>query len=133
MSVEEERAFLRQTASAPTSLYLIAEVAGEIAGTLTFSAGERPRLQHAGEFGMTALRKYWNIWIGSQMLAYLIEWVRQSGTIRKINLRVRVDNLPAIYLYEKYGFLQEGRLTREFSLRGQFVDVYAMGLQLDPN
>jgi RimJ/RimL family protein N-acetyltransferase len=132
LNVEEERAFLQHTASVPMTLFLIAEVAGEIAGTLTFSAGKRPRLQHAGEFGMTVLRKYWNLGIGSQMLAYLIEWARQSGAIRKINLRVRVDNLPAIHLYGKHGFVQEGRLTREFSLHGQFVDVYMMGLQLDP-
>jgi RimJ/RimL family protein N-acetyltransferase len=132
LSVEEERAFLQQNAEAPSNFYLVAEAAGEIAGTLTFSTGKRPRLQHAGEFGMTVLRKYWNLGIGSHMLASLIEWARQSGTIRKINLRVRVDNLPAIHLYEKYGFVQEGRLTREFYLHGQFVDVYIMGLQLDP-
>src|SRR3984893_15094036 len=132
LSVEEERAFLRQTGESPTNLYLIAETAGEIAGTLSFDAGKRPRLQHAGEFGMTVLRKYWNLGIGSRMLAYLIDWARQTGTIRKINLRVRVDNLPAIHLYEKYGFVQEGRLTREFYLHGQFVDAYIMGLQLNP-
>jgi RimJ/RimL family protein N-acetyltransferase len=132
LSVEEERAFLRQTTESPTSLYVIAEIAGEIAGTLSFNAGKRPRLQHAGEFGMTVLRRYWNLGIGSRMLAYLIDWARETGTIRKINLRVRVDNLPAIHLYEKYGFVQEGRLTREFYLHGQFVDVYIMGLQLDP-
>jgi len=45
---------------------------------------------------------------------------------------VRVGNLPAIHLYEKYGLVQEGRVTREFYLRGQFVDVSMMGLQLDP-
>jgi RimJ/RimL family protein N-acetyltransferase len=132
LSAEEERAFLQKTAEAPTSLYVVAEIAGEIVGTLTFSAGKRPRLRHAGEFGTTVLRKYWNLGIGSHMLAYLIDWARQTGTIRKINLRVRVDNLPAIHLYEKYGFVQEGRLTREFYLHGQFIDVYMMGLQLDP-
>ncbi len=132
MSVEEERAFLQKSAESPTSLYLIAEIGGEIAGTLTFNAGKRPRIQHAGEFGTTVLRKYWNLGIGNHLLAYLITWARQSGTIRKINLRVRVDNLPAIHLYEKYGFVQEGRITREFYLHGQFVDAYIMGLQLDP-
>lgn len=132
LSVEEERAFLQQGAHSPTSLYLIAEVAGEIAGTLTFSTGKRPRMRHAGEFGMTVQRKYWNQGIGSRMLAYLIEWARQTGTIRKINLRVRVDNLPAIHLYEKFGFVQEGRNTREFYLHEQFVDAFLMGLQLDP-
>ena len=81
---------------------------------------------------MTVLRKYWNLGIGSRMLAYLLDWARETATIRKINLRVRVDNLPAIHLYEKYGFVQDGRLTREFYLHGQFVDAYIMGLQLDP-
>ncbi len=132
LSVEEERKFLQQTAESPTSLYVIAEIAGEIAGTLSFSTGKRLRLQHSGEFGMTVLRRYWNLGIGSRMLAYLIDWARQTSTIRKINLHVRVDNLPAIHLYEKYGFVQEGRLTREFYLHEQFVDVYMMGLQLDP-
>jgi RimJ/RimL family protein N-acetyltransferase len=132
MSVEEERAFLLVNAESPNSLYLIAEIAGEIAGTLTFSVGKRPRLQHAGEFGTSVLRTYWNRGIGSYMLAYLINWAKQNGTIRKINLRVRVDNLPAIHLYEKYGFVQEGRLSREFYLHGQFVDTFIMGLQLDP-
>ncbi|HLI90014.1 MAG TPA: GNAT family N-acetyltransferase [Ktedonobacteraceae bacterium] len=133
MSVEEERAFLLQTAALPTSLYLIAEIAGEIAGVLTFSAGRRPRLRHAGEFGMSVLRKYWNLGIGSHLLAYLIDWARQTNTIRKINLLVRVDNLPAIHLYEKYGFVREGRITRELYVNGQFVDTYLMGLQIDPS
>ena len=45
---------------------------------------------------------------------------------------MRVDNLAAIHLYEKYVFIQEGRLTREFYLLGQFVDVSMLGSQLDP-
>lgn len=132
MSVEQEREFLQQVVQSPTSLYMIAEIGGEIAGTLNFNAGKRPRVRHAGEFGISVLRKYWKLGVGSCMLAYLIDWARQSGTIRKINLRVRVDNLPAIHLYEKYGFVLEGRITREFFLHGQFVDAYVMGLQLDP-
>ena len=65
------------------------------------------------------------------MLAYLLVWARHTHIIRKINLRMRVDNLSAIHLYEKYGFVREGRRTREFYLHGQFVDVFLMGLQLD--
>ncbi|GCE21231.1 GNAT family N-acetyltransferase [Dictyobacter kobayashii] len=133
MSVEEERAFLRQVAMTPTSLYLIAEIDGEIAGTLTFSTGKRPRIQHAGEFGISILRKYWNLGIGSQLLAYLIAWAGRTTIIRKINLRVRVDNLAAIHLYEKFGFAHEGRISREFHIRGQFIDAYHMGLALDPS
>ncbi|GHO89230.1 GNAT family N-acetyltransferase [Dictyobacter formicarum] len=132
MTVEEERAFLQQVATIPTSLYLVAEVAGEIAGTLTFSTGKRSRIRHAGEFGVSVLRKYWNLGIGRHLLTYLISWARQTRIIRKINLRVRVDNLAAIHLYEKAGFVQEGRISREFYLHDQFIDVYHMGLEIDP-
>lgn len=132
ISLEQERVFLQQAHDLPTSLYLLAEMEGEIVGTLIFSTETRPRVQHGGEFGMSVLRKYWNLGIGGRMLAYLIDWARQTPSIRKINLRVRVDNLSAIHLYEKYGFLREGRRTREFYLQGQFVDVFLMGLHLDP-
>jgi RimJ/RimL family protein N-acetyltransferase len=132
ISLEQERVVLQRALDTPTRLYLLAEIEGEIVGILTFSADKRPRIHHSGEFGMSVLRKYWNLGIGGRMLAYLIEWARQTHVIRKINLRVRVDNLSAIHLYEKYGFVREGRLTREFYLHGQFVDVFLMGLQLDP-
>lgn len=132
IGLEQERVFLLHLLELPTSLYLLAELEGEIVGTLTFDAEKRPRVQHGGEFGMSVLRKHWNQGIGSRMLAYLVEWARQTHVIRKINLRVRVDNLSAIHLYEKYGFVREGRRTREFYLHGQFVDVFLMGLQLDP-
>jgi RimJ/RimL family protein N-acetyltransferase len=132
LSVEDERKFLQQSAESSNSLYLIAEIDGEIAGTLSFNVGRRSRLKHAGTFGTSVLRKYWNLGIGGHMLAYLIDWAKQNGTIRKINLHVRVDNLPAIHLYEKYGFVREGRQTRELYLHGQFVDVYLMGLHIDP-
>jgi len=133
ISLEQERVFLQQAAEALTSLYLLAEIEGEIVGVLTFSAEKRPRVQHGGEFGMSVLRKYWNLGIGGQMLASLIAWARQTRIIRKINLRVHVDNLSAIHLYEKYGFVREGRRTREFYLHGQFIDVFLMGLPLDPD
>lgn len=132
ISVEQERVFLQQALETPTSLYLLAEIADEIVGVLTFNTEKRPRVQHGGEFGMSVLRAYWGQGIGSQMLAYLLAWARHTSLIRKINLRVRVDNLAAIHLYEKYGFVREGRRTREFYLHGQFVDVFLMGLQLDP-
>lgn len=133
ISLEQERGILQQMAHAVTSLYLLAEIEGEIVGTLTFSTEKRPRLQHGGEFGMSVLQKYWHLGIGAQMLTTFIAWARQTHLIRKINLRVRVDNFPAIHLYEKHGFVREGRRTREIYLHGQFIDVLLMGLPIDPS
>lgn len=132
MTVEQEREFLQASAASSTSLYLVAEIDGELAGTLNFQAGNRPRMRHVGEFGMSVLKKYWNLGIGSRLLAYLIEWARATNVIRKIDLLVRTDNFPAIHLYEKFGFVREGCMTRHLFIRGEFVDCYVMGLQIDP-
>ncbi len=132
MTVEQEREFLQASAASFTSLFLVAEIGGEIAGNLGFRGGDRPRLRHAGEFGISVLKKYWNLGIGGHLLAYLINWARTTGVIRKIDLLVRTDNLPAIHLYEKWGFVHEGCITRHMYMRGEFVDCYAMGLAIDP-
>src|ERR1022692_2680473 len=48
LSVQEEREILQQHAEKLTSIYLIAEISGEIAGVLTFNTGKRSRFQHGG-------------------------------------------------------------------------------------
>jgi RimJ/RimL family protein N-acetyltransferase len=132
MTVEGEQDFLQAVAASPTSLSLLAEVEGALAGNLTFSTGKRPRIRHTGEFGISVARDYWGLGIGGYLLRYLINWARAGGMVRKINLHVRADNLAAMHLYEKHGFVQEGRVTREFYLHGTFHDVCVMGLQIDP-
>ncbi len=131
-TVEEERQYFRQFAQSETRLALVAEIAGEVVGTLNFSSGARPRIQHVGDFGIMVARKYWNAGVGSQLLKYLTDWARQTSIIRKINLHVRVDNLPAIHLYERFGFVHEGRVTRELYLHGEFIDGYIMSQHIDP-
>src|SRR5438045_2292374 len=93
ISLEQEQVFLQQAQDLPTNLYLLAEIEGEIVGTLTFSAEKRPRVQHGGEFGMSVLRKYWNLGLGGRMLAYLIDGPGKPTVIRKLTLRVRLVNL----------------------------------------
>lgn len=132
LTVEREREILQTSLESPTNLVLLAEIAGEIAGSLNFHSGERQRTRHAGEIGLLVLRKYWGLGIGGYLLASLIAWARGTGVIRKIDLHVRVDNLAAIHLYEKYGFVREGRISRELFVHGEFIDLYAMGLLIDP-
>jgi RimJ/RimL family protein N-acetyltransferase len=52
--------------------------------------------------------------------------------IRKINLRVRADNAGAIRLYERMGWVHEGRTTRDTLIDGRFNDCLLMGREVDP-
>ena len=65
------------------------------------------------------------------MLDAAIAWAKDAQIIKKINLRVRTDNKRAISLYEKKGFLREGRIRKEIFIDGKYYDHYWMSLELD--
>lgn len=132
ITLEQEKSILADFQQALNQLYLIGEVNKEIVGNLTFRGGPRPRVAHAGEFGISVLKNYWGLGIGKYLMEYLIEWAREVGVVRKINLRVKEDNEGAIQLYKKIGFEEEGRITRDFYIDGRYYDSIAMGLRIDP-
>ena len=130
LSQAQEEAFLRKVATSSSEFYIVGLVNGSIVSSLTFSAGERPRERHRGEFGISVRKQYWGLGIASLMLDRLLDWARSTQTISKINLRVRVDNERAIRLYERKGFVREGRISREAYIGGQYFSDYFMGLEL---
>lgn len=130
-SVEQEENFIEDILVADNVLFIIAEVNGKVLGVLNFSGGIRERTAHVGEFGVSVLKESWGKGIGEQLIKYLISWSKDSGVIRKINLRVRSDNARAIHLYKKLGFLEEGIIKRDFLINGEFYDSIMMGLLID--
>jgi RimJ/RimL family protein N-acetyltransferase len=132
ISEEEEREYLTRVAASDNSLAIVAVVGDEIVGSLTFDGGRRPRMRHAGEFGISVLQAYAGQGVGKALLEYLIGWAERGGVVRKINLKVRADNAPAIRLYERMGWVHEGRTTRDTLIDGEFNDCLLMGREVDP-
>ena len=128
LTVAEEATFLRTCHTTENQVYLLGLIADTIVASLHFSGGRRARVQHSGEFGMSVRRANWGCGIGACMLDALIEWARNSSMIRKVNLRVRTDNLRAIRLYTRKGFQVEGTLHQEIFLHGTSFDHSWMGL-----
>lgn len=126
----EEAEYLESCRAAEGVLYLLALIDGEIVGTLNFASGRRRRVRHTGELGMSVRSPWWRQGIGSLLLDALLEWAREGGMVRKINLRVRTDNARAIALYEQRGFAHEGTISREIQIGGRFYDHHCMGLAL---
>jgi RimJ/RimL family protein N-acetyltransferase len=131
MSLEEEEKFIESVLKKENHLFIVAEVNDEIVGTLSFAAGSRKRVAHVGEFGMSVVKEYWAKGIGTKLITYLLTWSKDSGNIKKINLRVRSDNERAIGLYKKMGFEEEGLRKRELFINDQFYDTLLMGLCID--
>lgn len=127
ISEADEAEFLAKLRAADNQLYLVAELGGELVGTLHLTAGQRPRVRHSGELGMSVRKPYWGLGIGSRLLEVLISWATGTGVITKLNLRVRADNQRAIALYRRAGFIEEGRLSRELFINGCYYDLIWMG------
>lgn len=132
ITLEKEKELIDSIACSDNQLMLTAYLEDRLVGFLNFSAGSRPRIKHAGEFGVSVLKEYWGLGIGTALVEQLIDRARQTRIIRKINLRVRNDNHGAIRMYQKLGFNREGVRSREFLLDGHFYDVLCMGLMIDP-
>lgn len=130
-NIKREESNIESINTKKNSLMALALTDDEIAGLIVFRGGERNRIRHVGEVGITVRKSCWGLGIGGFLIGFLIEWAKETKTIRKINLRVRSDNENAIRLYKKYGFGEEGILTRDFFIDGKFYDSISMGLPID--
>jgi len=126
----QEEVHLRRVREALDQLYIIGTIDAAIVALLSFTPGHRARVRHSGEFAISVGQSYWGRGVGGLMLDALLEWARAVGTVRKIALRVRTDNLRGIALYRRKGFVTEGTLRGEICVRGEYFDLLYMGLQL---
>lgn len=126
-SLEQEICWIQKIMSHPQKLLLVAEHAESLVGMIDFQIGERKRLAHRGVFGLSVLPEWRGKGIGAALLGALIAWAEHTPGIEKICLTVRADNLPAIALYKKLGFVEEGRRVKEIKLaEGVYVDDVLM-------
>lgn len=129
LSLEQERSYLQQIID-HDGIYLVAEAEGQIIGLATCQESSRSRTAHRGELSICIRRSWWHRGVGSTLMERLLEQASQKG-LRKIDLEVREDNVHALRLYEKFGFLREGIHRRMFCDGDRFVDGLYMGRFLD--
>ncbi|MBP1772140.1 MAG: putative acetyltransferase [Holophagaceae bacterium] len=103
---------------------------GRVVGWCDIFPRWAPAVRHCGILGMGVLPAYRGRGIGRQLLAACIAKAFSQG-ITRIELEVRADNQRAIRLYERMGFVQEGRLRQAFRLDGASFDALLMSLLLD--
>lgn len=90
----------------------------------------RPNRFGFGVVGMAVAREWRGRGVGSGLLATAIEWSRQQK-LHKLVLDVFPHNAPAIALYRKFGFIQEGHRVKQYRrANGELWDSLDMGLLL---
>lgn len=87
---------------------------------------DNPRQSHRGSLGMGLLPEFRGQGIGSQLLKAVLDQAKKFG-LEKIELNVYSSNAPAIALYKKLGFEQEGLIKKYRRLDGEYFDCLIMG------
>ena len=80
------------------------------------------------EYGIFVNKEYQGRNIAYRASNILIKYVFSNLNIRKIYLYVFAANEPAIKLYKKLGFIEEGILKEEIFKNGEYRDVIRMAI-----
>jgi putative acetyltransferase len=108
------------------SFPLVACVGNDVVGQLTLSVYMNPRTRHSGHFGIAVRDDWQGRGVGAALMEACLDLADNWLNLSRLDLRVYVDNAPAIALYEKFGFEKEGT-HRRFAYRGgAYVDAYVM-------
>jgi RimJ/RimL family protein N-acetyltransferase len=126
LTVEQERQVLAEYAATPNAVFLVAEADGAIVGELNCKGSPRQALRHAVTLGISVRQEWRGQGVGSQLMAAAVAWAQQTGIVRRIELYVYARNAAAIHLYEKFGFVVEGRRRHAIFQRGAYLDDLIM-------
>ena len=126
-SVEKERGWVIDHLDHPAQIALMAEASGQVIGSLSFESGPYRRISHRGTLGIAVVHQWRGQGVGTALLRTLIDWAMANPLIEKVCLDVFATNTNAIRLYNKLGFVEEGRRPRDVKLGpGRYVDAIAM-------
>jgi len=127
-TLEEERQTLG-AADGKETAFFVGEIDGRLSATLNMARGRWPKNAHVAEFGMACLPDCRGVGLGTALLRHALDWAGSVG-VQKVTLEVFASNDPALALYRKLGFEEEGRRRREFLIDGNLIDGVLMALWL---
>lgn len=129
-SIEQETALLEALKNNPDSYMICGLIDDQIVAAGNVSCPGRARMKHNAQLGISVLKSCWNKGVATKMIEKLIDFAKEHKDISVVSLRVREDNVPAIHLYEKFGFFHTGRIHKEFRIDGVYYDSLTMSLDL---
>lgn len=128
--LQEYKNYLDATVNEQNSIILLAFLNNQIISIASINSTQKKRNMHVGTLGIVVKKEYWGISLGRYLMEYLIEWAKQNGITKKIQLVSNEDNEKAINLYKNLGFEIEGIMNKDTYINGKFYNTVAMGLFL---
>ncbi|MBM7634874.1 GNAT family N-acetyltransferase [Geomicrobium sediminis] len=109
--VEEE---INQTIMNEREVIFVAVENESLVGYIWCHSPKPVRLQHTASFEMMISKENRGKGYGESLIQHLLSWAKENPFIEKISLGVLSSNHHAIRLYERFGFIEEGRKRNEW-------------------
>lgn len=109
----------------PDDHVFVAELDGRVVGIAGLH-GKTGKLRHGAMLGIAVHDDFAGRGVGRALMAKLIDLGEQWLGLVRLELEVFADNERAIRLYQRLGFVEEGRKRKAAFRGGQFVDEVIM-------
>jgi ribosomal protein S18 acetylase RimI-like enzyme len=127
ITLEQERDWIQGHIDNAGQVIFVAKSAGEVVGLLTVYNRQQKRVRHVGIVHLSVNLSWRRRGIATVLMEEVIGWAEVNPVIEKLGLAVFADNTAAIGLYEKMGFVEEGRRIKEVKRsEGSYVDDILM-------
>lgn len=123
---ERSRAFVEENLAAGYP-HLVALAEGTVVGWCDIRPGGAPFFSHVGTLGMGVLAPWRGQGIGRRLVDEALAAAWTAG-FRRVELEVYASNETAIGLYERAGFVLEGRLRDAVRVGDAFTDMLVMAV-----
>lgn len=101
----------RFRARSDSEVHLVAFEGDLLVGHVTVQRERHPVTRHVASLSIAVAAGARGRGIGTRLMDEAVAWAKRSG-VEKLVLSVYPHNEPAIALYRKFGFVEEGRLAR---------------------
>jgi putative acetyltransferase len=105
--------------------YMVAERAGQAVGIAGLTVGTGRR-RHSGDVFLYVAAEHQGQGIGTRLLQSLLDLADRWLLLRRVELTVLVENERAKCLYERLGFVVEGRRKMSVISQGEIKDEWLM-------
>ena len=102
-----------------------------VVGHLFIQRESHPVTRHVATLGIAVAADRRGQGVGTALMAEAVRWARGAG-VQKLVLSVYPHNTGAIALYRKFGFVEEGRLSRQSHKSYGYEDELLMGAWIGP-
>ena len=130
ITLQSTKDYLRNILENDGSFVLIGIDNDKIIGSIDLIRKKRLEEHHVAEIGMCIKKEYRNKGIGKEMFRRVFEICQSEKKIEKIELDVFSNNTAGIKLYEKMGFVFEGKRRNSIVKGNEKIDLIMMGKEI---